>query len=62
MTSTGRRFDLVELDRFRYDTPAQIIPAIPPGPVSSGGSGAGKRKRGRNTVFDDRGPATGTGT
>jgi len=146
-TQTERRFDLVELDRFRYDTPAQItawtrhlagieqqlrlmdavpgmltdgtmpeylyrrtngvagllerliedgcreaidtgterldhaildnvalslpdtrsrdaeageIPAIPPGPVSSG-SGASKRKRGRNTVFDDRGPATGTG-
>jgi len=143
-TQTERRFDLVELDRFRYDTPAQItawtrhlagieqqlrlmdadpgmltggtmpeylyrrtdgvvgllerlaedgcreaistgterltqalldnvtlslpdmrsrdagageIPAIP-----SGGSGAGKRKRGRSTVFDDRGPATGTGT
>ena len=143
-TQTERRFDLVELDRFRYDTPAQItawtrhlagveqqlrlldadpgmltggtmpeylyrrtsgvvgllerliedgcreaigtgaerltqalldnvtlslpdtqsrdagageIPAIPPG-----GSGAGKRKRGRSTVFDDRGPAAGTGT
>ena len=143
-TQTERRFDLVELDRFRYDTPAQItawtrhlagieqrlrlmdadpgmltggtmpeylyrrtdgvvgllerliedgcreaidtgterltqalldnvtlslpdagsrdaeageIPAIP-----SGGSGAGKRKRGRSTVFDDRGPASGTGT
>ena len=148
-TQTERRFDLVELDRFRYDTPAQItawtrhlagieqqlrlmdaapgmltdgtmpeylyrrtngvvgllerliedgcreaidtgtehlgqalldnvalslpdarsrdaeageIPAIPPGPASSGGSGARRRKRGRSTVFDDRGPATGTGT
>jgi hypothetical protein len=147
-TQTERRFDLVELDRFRYDTPAQItawtrhlagieqqlrlmdatpgmltggtmpeylyrrtngvvgllerliedgcrdaidtgtehlgqalldnvtlslpdarsrdaqageIPAIPPGPAMSGGSGARKRKRGRSTVFDDRGPATGTG-
>jgi chloramphenicol 3-O-phosphotransferase len=147
-TQTERRFDLVELDRFRYDTPAQItawtrhlagieqqlrlmdatpgmltggtmpeylyrrtngvvgllerliedgcrdaidtgtehlgqalldnvtlslpdarsrdaqageIPAIPPGPALSGGSGARKRKRGRSTVFDDRGPATGTG-
>jgi len=142
-TQTERRFDLVELDRFRYDTPAQItawtrhlaaieqqlrlmdavpgmltggampeylyrrtsgvvgllerliedgcreaidtgteyldqalldnvtlslpdassrdaaageIPAIPPG------GGAGKRKRGRSTVFDDRGPAAGTGS
>jgi len=148
-TQTERRFDLVELDRFRYDTPAQItawtrhlagieqqlrlmdadpgmltggttpeylyrrtngvvgllerliedgcreaigtgterldqalldnvtlslpdtrgraaeageIPAIPPGPVPPGGSSARKRKRGRSTVFDDRGPATGTGT
>jgi hypothetical protein len=145
-TQTERRFDLVELDRFRYDTPAQItawtrhlagieqqlrlmgadpgmltdgtmpeylyrrtsgvagllerliedgcreaidtgterldqavldnvalslpdirsrdaeageIPPIPPGPAQAGGSGAGKRKRGRNTVFDDRGPAAG---
>ena len=23
-TQTERRFDLIELDRFRYDTPAQI--------------------------------------
>ena len=145
-TQTERRFDLVELDRFRYDTPPQItawtrhlagveqqlrlmdaapgmltdgtmpeylyrrtsgvvgllerliedgcreaidtgterldqavldnvalslpdirsrdagageIPPIPPGPAQAGGSGAGKRKRGRNTVFDDRGPAAG---
>ena len=42
------------------DAEAGEIPAIPPGPVSSGGSS--KRKRGRNTVFDDRGPATGTGS
>ena len=39
------------------DAEAGEIPAIP-----SGGSRAGKRKRGRSTVFDDRGPATGTGT
>ena len=143
-TQTERRFDLIELDRFRYDTPAQItawtrhlagveqqlrlmdaapgmltggtmpeylyrrtngvvgllerliedgcreaiatgteclsqalldnvvlslggasgrdaqageIPAIPPGP-QPGGSEARKRKRGRNTVFDDRGTAS----
>ena len=148
-TQTERRFNLVELDRFRYDTPAQItawtrhlagieqqlrlmdaapgmltggtmpeylyrrtsgvvgllerliedgcreaigtgterltqalldnvtlslpdasgrdaeageIPAIPPRPVSSGGSGASKRNRGRSTVFDDRGAPTGTGS
>jgi hypothetical protein len=148
-TQTERRFDLVELDRFRYDTPAQVtawtrhlagieqqlrlmdaapgmltdgtmpeylyrrtngvvgllerliedgcreaidtgaefltqavldnvalslpdirgrdarageIPPIPPGPAQAGGSRAGKRKRGRNTVFDDRGPATGAGS
>ena len=148
-TQTERRFDLVELDRFRYDTPAQItawtrhlagieqqlrlmdaapgmltdgtmpeylyrrtngvvgllerliedgcreaigtgterlgqallddvalslpdvggrdggageIPAIPPGPTPPDGSGARKRKRGRNTVFDDRSPAAGTGS
>jgi hypothetical protein len=148
-TQTERRFDLVELDRFRYDTPAQItawtrhlagieqqlrlmdaapgmltdgtmpeylyrrtngvvgllerliedgcreaigtgtelltqalldnvalslpdirgrdaeageIPPIPPGPAQAGGSRTGKRTRGRNTVFDDRGPATGTGS
>lgn len=146
-TQTERRFDLVELDRFRYDTPAQItgwtrhlagverqlrlmdaapgmltggvmpeylyrrtsgvvgllerliedgcreaigtgaerldqaildnvavslpdagsrdpgageIPAIPPGPPQGGG--ARTRKRGRSTVFDDRGPAAGAGT
>jgi hypothetical protein len=143
-TQTERRFDLIELDRFRYDTPAQItawtrhlagieqqlrlmdatpgmltggtmpeylyrrtsgvagllerliedgcreaigtgtehltqallddvalslgaapgrdpeageIPAIPPPPAAKD---TGKRKRGRSTVFDDRGPATGT--
>jgi hypothetical protein len=143
-TQTERRFDLIELDRFRYDTPAQItawtrhlagveqqlrlmdaapgmltggtmpeylyrrtngvvgllerliedgcreaidtgteclsqalldsvtlslpdasardagageIPAIPPGP-QPGGSEAKKRKRGRSTVFDDRGSAS----
>ena len=148
-TQTERRFNLVELDRFRYDTPAQItawtrhlaaveqqlrlmdagpgmltggtmpeylyrrtngvvgllerliedgcreavdtgterldqalldsvalslpdihdrdagageIPPIPPAPPRAGGSGAGKRKRGRNSVFDDRGPAAGTGS
>jgi len=38
------------------------IPAIPPRPVPPGGSSARNRKRGRSTVFDDRGPATGTGT
>lgn len=145
-TQTERRFDLIELDRFRYDTPAQItawtrhlagveqqlrlmdaapgmltggsmpeylyrrtdgvvgllerliedgcreaidtgterldqalledvalslpeasgrdaeageIPAIPAGPAAKA---AGKRKRGRSTVFDDRGQATGTGS
>ena len=42
------------------DGEAGEIPAIPPGPVSSGDSAAGKRKRGRSTVFDDRGPATGS--
>jgi hypothetical protein len=144
-TQTERRFDLVELDRFRYDTPAQItawtrhlagveqqlrlmdaapgmltggtmpeylyrrtsgvvgllerliedgcrdaidtgtehlgqalldnvalslpdarsrdaqageIPAIPPRPAPSGGR---RSRRGRSTVFDDRGPATGSG-
>src|SRR5262249_46427782 len=148
-TQTERRFDLVELDRFRYDTPAQItawtrhlagieqqlrlmdaapgmltdgtmpeylyrrtsgvvgllerliqdgcreaidagtehldqalldnvtlslpdaggrdagageIPAIPSGSAPPGGSGGRKRKRGRNTAFDDRGAATGTGS
>jgi hypothetical protein len=148
-TQTERRFDLVELDRFRYDTPAQItawtrhlagveqqlrlmdaapgmltdgtmpeylyrrtngvvgllerlledgcreaidtgterlsqavldnvalslsgasgrdaqageIPAIPPGPGQPGGSETSKRKRGRNTVFDDRGTACSTRT
>jgi hypothetical protein len=148
-TQTERRFDLIELDRFRYDTPPQItawtrhlagveqqlrlmdagpgmltdgtmpeylyrrtsgvvgllerliedgcreaidtgterlgqalldnvvlslpetsgrdaqageIPAIPPAPAQPGGSGTGKRQRGRNTVFDDRGPASSTGT
>jgi hypothetical protein len=147
-TQTERRFDLVELDRFRYDTPAQItawtrhlagieqqlrlmdaapgmltdgtmpeylyrrtsgvvgllerliedgcreatdsgterldqalldnvtlrlpdsgrdaeageIPAILPRPGSSSGSAASKRKRGRNTVFDDRSEATRTGS
>jgi hypothetical protein len=147
-TQTERRFDLIELDRFRYDTPAQItawtrhlagieqqlrlmdaapgmltggtmpeylyrrtdgvvgllerliedgcreaidtgterldqalldnvalsipdagsrdaeageIPTIPAGPASPDSSGARKRKRGRNTVFDDRGPAAGAG-
>ena len=43
------------------DAEAGEIPAIPPGPAPSGGSEAGKRKRGRSTVFDDRGPAAGTG-
>ena len=43
------------------DAEAGEIPAIPPGPAPPGGSGARKRKRGRSTVFDDRGPATGTG-
>jgi hypothetical protein len=143
-TQTERRFDLIELDRFRYDTPAQItawtrhlagieqqprlmdaipgmltdgtmpeylyrrtngvvgllerliedgcreaidtgtehldqalldnvalslggacgrdaaageIPAIPPGPAQPGATGTAGRKRGRNTVFDDRGSA-----
>jgi hypothetical protein len=40
------------------DAGAGKIPAIPPGPAATG---TGKRKRGRNTVFDDRGPAAGTG-
>ena len=143
-TQTERRFDLIELDRFRYDTPAQItawtrhlagveqqlrlmdaapgmltggtmpeylyrrtngvagllerliedgcrdaidtgtehlgqalldnvalslpdarsrdagageIPVIPPGPAPSGGR---RSRRGRSTVFDDRGAATGS--
>jgi hypothetical protein len=147
-TQTERRFDLIELDRFRYDTPPQItawtrhlagieqqlrlmdaapgmltdgtmpeylyrrtngvvgllerliedgcqeaidsgaehldqavlgnvvlslpdicgrdaqageIPAIPPAPAQPGGSETSKRKRGRSTVFDDRGLAAGTG-
>ena len=33
-------------------------PRHPAGPAAA----AGKRKRGRSTVFDDRGPATGTGS
>ncbi len=147
-TQTERRFDLIELDRFRYDTPPQItawtrhlagveqqlrlmdaapgmltggtmpeylyrrtdgvvgllerviedgcreaidtgterltetlldtvvlslagargrdaeageIPAVPPGPAPPGGKDTGKRERGRSTVFDDRGPASGAG-
>lgn len=149
-TQTERRFDLIELDRFRYDTPPQItawtqhlagveqqlrlmnatpgmltdgampeylyrrtdgvvgllerviedgcreaidtgterltqavfdnvvlslagapgrdagageIPSVPPGSAPPDGTDTGrrKRKRGRNTVFDDRGPASGTG-
>ena len=146
-TQTERRFDLIELDRFRYDTPAQItawtrhlagieqqlrlmdaapgmltdgtmpeylyrrtsgvvgllerliedgcreaiatsterltetlldnvaldlagapgrdpgageIPSVPPQPAAR--RDPGKRRHGRNTVFDDRGPASGTGT
>jgi hypothetical protein len=147
-TQTERRFDLIELDRFRYDTPPQItawtrhlagveqqlrlmdaapgmltggtmpeylyrrtdgvvgllerliedgcreaidtgterltralldtvvlslagasgrdagageVPAVPPGPAQPGGKDTGKRKRGRSTVFDDHGPASGAG-
>jgi hypothetical protein len=41
------------------DPGAGEIPAVPPGPARPGGKG--KHKRGRNTVFDDRGPASGTG-
>jgi hypothetical protein len=44
------------------DAAAGEIPAMPPGPVPPGGGAAGKRKRGRSTVFDDRGPATGAGS
>jgi hypothetical protein len=39
------------------DAQAGEIPAIPPGPGQPGGSETRKRKRGRNTVFDDRGTA-----
>jgi hypothetical protein len=149
-TQTERRFDLIELDRFRYDTPPQImawtqhlagveqhlrlmdagpgmltdatmpeylfrrtdgvvgllerviedgcreaidtgterltqtlldnvalnladdtgrdadageVPAVPPGPTQPGaGKETGKRRRGRNTVFDDHGSVHSTGT
>jgi hypothetical protein len=44
------------------DAEAGEIPPIPPGPARAGGSGARKRKRGRNTVFDDRGSASETGS
>jgi len=43
------------------DAEAGEIPAVPPGPAPPAGGDTGKRKRGRNTVFDDRGPASGTG-
>ena len=44
------------------DAEAGEIPAVPPGPAPPGGKDTGKRKRGRSTVFDDRGPASGAGT
>ncbi len=44
------------------DAEAGEIPAIPPGPaLPGGGSRATRSRRGRSTVFDDRGPATGSG-
>ena len=43
------------------DADAGEIPAIPPAPAQADGSQARKRKRGRNTVFDDRGPASRAG-
>jgi hypothetical protein len=43
------------------DAGAGEIPANPSGSAPPGGSGGRKRKRGRNTAFDDRGAATGTG-
>lgn len=43
------------------DAEAGEIPAVPPGPARPGGSETRKRKRGRSTVFDDRGPASGAG-
>lgn len=42
------------------DARAGEIPAIPSGSAPPDGSGGRKRKRGRNTAFDDRGAATGT--
>jgi len=42
------------------DPGAGEIPAVPPQPAAR--REPGKRKRGRNTVFDDHGPASGTGT
>jgi hypothetical protein len=45
------------------DPGAGELPDIPRQPVSSTGKiAAGKHKRGRNTVFDDHGPAAETGT
>jgi hypothetical protein len=42
------------------DPGAGEIPAVPPQPAAR--RDPGKRRHGRNTVFDDRGPASGTGT
>ncbi len=44
------------------DAGAGEVPVIPPAPAQPDGSQARRRKRGRNTVFDDRGTASGTGT
>ena len=43
------------------DAQAGEIPAIPAAPAQPGGSETSKHKRGRSTVFDDRGLAAGTG-
>jgi hypothetical protein len=45
------------------DADAGEIPAVPPGPAQPGaGKDNGKRRRARNTVFDDHGSARSTGT
>ena len=43
------------------DAGAGEIPSVPPGSPPPDGTDTGRRKRGRNTVFDDRGPASSTG-
>ncbi len=49
-------------DASSRDAGAGEIPDLPPGPARPGGKDASKRKRRRNTVFDDHGSASGTGT